>query len=278
MGIRSLVISMLIGSPAPAPDVAAIDAAFEPGTVTVTVDGVDRSFPYRILRPDAASAESPLPLLVFLHGAGERGDDNTAQLRHFPERWIREPHLGRRHPAIVVAVQCPKGATWSPVEPDDDGFWRARGDGVEPAMRGVESLIATLAADPAVDRSRIYLTGLSMGGFGSWDLVGRHGDWFAAVVPICGGGDPADAQAIVESGVPIWNLHGDADRVVPVELSRTMVGAIRAAGGRIGNTELPGVGHNSWSWAYGPNGIVDWMFAQRRPRPAAVGVDPPAHP
>ena len=126
--------------------------------------------------------------------------------------------------------------------------------------------IGELVADPSIDASRIYLTDLSMGGFGSWDLVSRHPEWFAAVVSVCGGGDPSFAAHIAESGVPIWTVHGAADRVVPADLTRMMVRAIRKADGRIGYTELPRVRHNAWHHAYGPEGPLEWMFAQRRPR------------
>ena len=137
--------------------------------------------------------------------------------------------------------------------------------GATVAMQAAMKKIRELVADPSIDASRVYLTGLSMGGFGSWDLVSRHPEWFAAVVPICGGGDPAFASRIAESRVPIWTVHGDEDRVVPVELTRDMIVAIREAGGRIGYSELPGVRHDSWRFAYGPEGTIEWMLAQRLP-------------
>ncbi len=269
MAFTKLLASLLLGGAAAA-TATGPDAMFERGRVEVVIDGASRGFPYRLLRPDGATADSPLPLVVFLHGAGERGENNTAQLRHFPERWVSEPHLGKRHPAFVLAVQCPENEAWSGVDRREDGTWHVGAPTVAPAMRAVEELIRELAADPAVDRTRIYLTGLSMGGFGSWDLVARHGDWFAAVVPICGGGDVANAEAIVATETPIWNVHGQADGVVPVDLSRKTITAIRDAGGRVGHTELPGVGHDSWVWAYGPQGVIDWMFAQQRPQAAVI--------
>lgn len=258
----------LLGGGTPAA-VAGSDA-FVKGEVRIEVDGAPRTFGYRLLRPEVGGADTPLPLVVFLHGAGERGDDNTAQLRHFPERWIAERHLGRRHPAVVLAVQCPANETWSGIDRRDDGTWHVGSPEVAPAMLAVEALVRELSADDSIDRRRIYLTGLSMGGFGSWDLVARHGDWFAAVAPICGGGDLANAERIAAGGTPIWNVHGGADEVVPAELSRRTIAAIRDAGGRVGHTELPGVGHDSWVWAYGPNGVMDWMFAQQRATPAEI--------
>ena len=203
--------------------------------------------------------------MVFLHGAGERGDDNQSQLRHFPDRWVREPHLGRRHPAHVLAAQCPQNRSWSAVKKDDSEGWTLDTTApMSPKLQAVVQKVLELSKDPSVDVTRLYLTGLSMGGFGSWDLLKHHPDTFAAAVPICGGGDPSAAKVIAEGGTPIWNVHGDADRVIVVERSRDMVEAIRAGGGRLGHTELPGVGHDSWGWAYGPGGVIDWMFAQRR--------------
>lgn len=206
-----------------------------------------------------------MPLVVFLHGAGERGSDNSRQLRHFPERWVREGHLGSRHPAVVLAFQQPEGDWWSSIGKNEKDEWVADPEGsMTPRLAAVMAKVRELAADPAIDARRIYLTGLSMGGYGSWALLEHHPDVFAAAVPICGGGNPGAAKAIVAGRTPIWNVHGDADDVVPVERSREMVDSIRAAGGRIGHTELPGVGHGSWGWAYGPGGVIAWMFAQER--------------
>jgi predicted peptidase len=113
----------------------------------------------------------------------------------------------------------------------------------------------------AVDPARIYLTGLSMGGYGTWDLAARQPERFAAILPICGGGDEATAPRLAK--LPIWCFHGDADTVVPVERSRTMIAAVRAAGGSPKYSELPGVGHDSWTPAYRDPAVLDWLFAKR---------------
>ena len=239
-----------------------VEAAYDQGTVDIENGS---KVPYRIHRPVVAEGSGPIPLVVFLHGAGERGDDNSMQLRHFPDRWVREGHLGKRHPAVVLAFQCPQEQWWSAVRKNQDDEWVSDPDGIlTPQLQAVMAKVQELAADPAIDDRRIYLTGLSMGGFGSWDLLEHHPEVFAAAVPICGGGNAVAAKAIVAGRTPIWNVHGDADNVVLVERSRDMVKAIRAEGGRVGHTELPGVGHNSWAWAYGPGGVVEWMFSQRR--------------
>lgn len=263
----ALSVALLTGSP----QTPTIADDFEAGHVRLELDGVNRSLPYRLLRPGTADAANPLPLLVFLHGAGERGDDNELQLRHFPERWIREPHLGERHEAFLLAVQCPQGGYWAQVEHDAQGRWLTVADPERTdSMAAVEALLRDLAQDPAVDRRRIYVTGLSMGGFGTWDLVARYPEWFAAAMPICGGGHPSLGPGLAESGLPIWAFHGSADDVVPPEMSRDLVAAIRSNGGSVGYTELRGVAHDSWRFAYGPTGGVEWLFAQAREEPAVI--------
>jgi predicted peptidase len=113
----------------------------------------------------------------------------------------------------------------------------------------------------AVDPARIYLTGLSMGGYGTWDLAARQPERFAAILPICGGGDEATTARLAK--LPIWCFHGDADTVVPVERSRTMIAAVRAASGSPKYSELPGVGHDSWTPAYRDPAVLDWLFTQK---------------
>ena len=126
------------------------------------------------------------------------------------------------------------------------------------AVAAMQTVISREAVDPA----RIYLTGLSMGGFGTWDLAARQPQRFAAILPICGGGDEATAPRLAR--LPIWCFHGDADQVVAVERSRSMIAAVQAAGGSPKYSELPGVGHDSWTPAYRDPAVLDWMFAQRQ--------------
>jgi predicted peptidase len=143
----------------------------------------------------------------------------------------------------VLAPQCSETTSWS--------AWTGE----------LERLINHLCAELPVDHRRIYLTGLSMGGFGSWELAAHRPDLFAAVVPICGGGDAAWGARLKE--VPIWAVHGDADTVIPAEESRIMIEAIRKAGGQPRYTELSGVGHDSWTETYRDRkGVLRWMFEQ----------------
>ena len=232
---------------------------FEARSIRVPEAGGAVEFGYRLLPPDPA-ASGPHPLVVFLHGAGERGSDNVSQLKFLPA-WLAEPALRRRHPAFVLALQCRMDHRWVEVS------WADARSTPQPAapttdLAAVTAAIDAVVAREAVDPARIYLTGLSMGGFGAWDLAVRWPGRFAAVVPICGGGDERLAARL--ASLPIWCVHGDDDRVVPVERSREMIAAIRQAGGRPIYSELAAVGHDSWTPAYRGGFVLDWLFSQRR--------------
>ncbi len=221
-------------------------------------------FTYRLLRPDPLQPGQSYPVILFLHGAGERGNDNIKQLRYFPDQ-MAEPEMRQGFACFVVAPQCRNDCKW--VNSD----WRKKqSDPLAPQpseqlQMAVQALQEVLAEFP-VDRSRIYLTGISMGGYGCWELACRHPDWFAAVAPICGGGDEACAKSLVD--IPIWAFHGDKDPVVPPVRSRSMIEAIQQAGGQPRYSELKGVGHRSWSFAYSrESGLIPWMFRQQKSHP-----------
>ena len=269
MLLPATVIALTAG--APSPPMFPTPDRFEEGAITIDTPGGSRTYPYRLLRPDVPEGVT-LPLLVFMHGAGERGDDNTAQLKHFPERWLRSPHLNR-HDAFILAVQCPRDTAWT------DWNWTWDDTAKEPpltdAMRAVMAAIDdTIKAHP-IDENRLYLTGLSMGGYGSWELAARQPGRWAAVVPICGGGHPQFTPGLV--GTPVWAWHGTHDDVVPESRSRVLVDALDEAGGEVLYTTLPGVGHGSWHVTYGPGGAMDWMFAQRRDQQTFT-IDPSLQP
>ena len=216
---------------------------------------------YRLLSPETIEDGKTYPVVLFLHGAGERGRDNKIQLKYLPT-FLATPELRKKFPAFVIAPQCPRHEKW--VEVDwGSGKSTPTTDEPTPSMEATIGILQHVLENYPADRSRVYLTGLSMGGYGSWDLACRHPDWFAAVTPICGGGDEQQAAKIKD--LPLWAFHGDADRAVPVERSRTMIAALKAAGGSPKYTELEGVGHNSWTPAYtGEFGLLDWMFEQQR--------------
>ena len=200
---------------------------------------------FRLMNPPSIKTGDRYPLLVFLHGAGQIGDDNEVQLLGLPEQ-LAETTWRARFPCFVLAPQCPAQSYWTNLNQE------------------LLELIHQTVKQYSIDQRRVYLTGLSMGGYGCWSLAATEPELFAAVVPICGGGNPSSARRLLET--PIWAIHGDKDEAVPVEESQMIVQAIQEAGGRkIRYTELKGVGHNSWTQSYrNPHGVIEWMFVQKR--------------
>lgn len=226
----------------------------------VTVDGHRHAF--QVFVPRDWSADRAWPVVLFLHGSGERGSDNEAQLKAGLPPWLKEH--GADFPAVVVVPQAPDDTVWS-------------GEVEHAAIAALEQSIKTWHGD----RSRVYLTGLSMGGYGAWQLAVDHPGMFAAAAVICGGvqslddmpelkvyGAPAgpgafDWVAQRVKPMPVWIFHGAVDDQVPTEESRAMDKALRKAGDTVRYTEYPGVGHGSWLRAYDEPELWPWMFSQR---------------
>ena len=209
---------------------------------------------YLLFLPEGyGGAQTRWPTLLFLHGAGERGSDLQVVKKHGPPKLIEQ---GNSLPFIVISPQCPANHWW--VE--------------ENLQRLLWELQMSVAEIYDVDRDRVYLTGISMGGFGTWMLAARRPECFAAAVPICGGGDPDWAERLKE--IPIRAFHGANDDVVPVEFSVRMVDAVRAAGGDVELTIYPDAGHDSWTRTYESPEVFRWLLshsrtgaaAQRKPR------------
>lgn len=226
---------------------------------TVQVDG--RTYRYQVYVPADYHREADWPAILFLHGAGERGSNGLVQtevglgsaLRRHPERY----------PAIVIFPQAPEESSWS-------------GPPASAALAALDSTMAEFSIDPA----RVYLTGLSLGGHGTWYIGYSDPERFAALVPICGwvSGNPrypsflpddtVDPYAAVAERLrrtPVWIFHGEVDPVVPVTESRRLAEALGALGGSVRYSELPGTGHNAWDAAYGSPSLAEWLFLQRRP-------------
>jgi predicted peptidase len=227
-------------------------------TQAKTFDGPGGKLLYRIYQPKAAAPGNKLPLLLFLHGAGERGDDNAAQLKHGLKQFIAQQE---KYPCFIVAPQCPKNKKWAEV--DWSAATHATPEKPSDSYASLIPLLESLQKELPIDSKRLYVTGLSMGGYGTWDLITRLPDTFAAAAPICGGGDESKAAVIAK--VPQWIFHGSADTAVKPERSRNMVEALKKAGGAPKYTEYPGVGHNSWDKAYADPELWTWMFAQKKP-------------
>ena len=199
---------------------------------------------YLLALPDGYSDDGdPWPLILFLHGAGERGSDLEKVKTHGPPKLVE---AGQRIPAIVVSPQCP-----------EDSWWTSHLDDL---VAMLDDLEARLNVDP----DRIYVTGISMGGYGTWALAALQPERFAAAAPVCGGGSGV-ATAVRVRDLPIWAFHGEADPVVPVEESQRIVDAIERFGGTKAKlTTYPGVGHDSWTQTYEDPKLWEWLFAQRR--------------
>lgn len=196
----------------------------------------------------AAGREQRWPLVLFLHGLGERGRNIEQIKRHGLPKLIEQ---GKRFPFIVVSPQCP-----------DDEWWN---------VLALEALIDHVAVKYRVDRDRIYVTGLSMGGYGTWALAQRHPERYAAVVPICGGGEVRHAAGLRD--LPLWAFHGAKDFTVPLKRSQEMIDAITAAGGAPKLTTYPDGGHNIWEETYANPELWTWLLAQKRP-PTTTALQP----
>jgi predicted peptidase len=215
---------------------------------------------YRLLKPIGYVHGKKYPLVLFLHGAGERGDDNELQLVHGAFDFA-DPQRRAKFPCYLLFPQCPNEQKWSDVD------WTLESSELpltpSPAMQSTKELVDEMIENAGVEPSRVYLTGLSMGGFGVWDAIARYPTLFAAAAPICGGGDPKTATNF--SRLPIWCFHGDADPVVKVRRSREMVDALKSIGSRVQYSEYPGVEHDSWTVTYSNPKFYEWLFAQQKP-------------
>lgn len=226
-------------------------------------DASGKTLLYRLFKPSEYDPARHYPLVLFLHGAGGRGTDNQGQILDAgaknAARWAI-PDIQAKYPCFILAPQCPPDHKWVDMD------WSAAKGEQKPQptddLRMTFELMGQLQKEFSIDPDRIYLTGLSMGGFGTWDLLTRHPDVFAAAVPVCGGGDESTAAKI--KNVPIWCFHGGNDPVVRTIRSRHMIEAIRAAGGEPKYTEYPGVGHDSWVKAYSEPELLPWLFSQKR--------------
>lgn len=224
------------------------------------VEGGD-TLPYLLYRSEAVAAEDTLPaLVVFLHGAGERGNDNRQQLRHCV-RFFLEDSVSGGFPFLMLLPQCPEGERW--VNTD----WRLPQhqmyENPTAQLRGVMTLVDSLTTAGAVDSSRIYFCGISMGGFGVWEVLQRWPQKIAAAIAICGGGDPAYARRMKD--IPIYIFHGDKDKLVKPDRSRQMYLSLR----RLHSQDLhyihyPEQGHLCWDSAFSTPGLFKWLFNKRK--------------
>lgn len=231
-------------------------SAFEPKLFRAQ----DRTaLPYRLFLPDGYDPDAEYPVVLFLHEAGERGNNNTAQLANAVQSLFNDlssPIYG----AIVVCPQCPANNQWVDT-PWSYGNYSTAEIPESNELKAVIELLEDIKETYPVDEDRIYGFGLSMGGFGIWDILMRHPALLAAGVPVCGGADVTCAELLVDK--PIWTVHGSADAIVPLNGTRRMVSAIEKAGGeRIIYEELAGYGHEVWEYAATNPELIRWLFEQ----------------
>lgn len=231
--------------------------------------GSKLTLPYRLFKVKNPVAGTKYPLILFLHGAGERGDDNGKQLmaNAGATAWATDAHQ-TKHPAYVIAPQCPADKQW--VDTDwTKGSYSTTTVAISNQLTTALEIADAVAKEFDTDPARQYITGLSMGGYGTWDAILRNPTRFAAAIPVCGAGDPSKADLIKD--LPIWTAHGDADPVVPVSGSRDMVTALKAVGTTIKYSEYPGVQHDAWTMTYANEELIDWLFTNKKDLPAGMG-------
>ncbi len=216
---------------------------------------------YRLMKAADQSSTDKVPLVIFLHGAGERGDDNEVQLVHGMKDFASDANRSA-FPCYVLAPQCPKNQSWASIDRIREKPTLA--EDPSEALGLVVDLVAQLQKEFPIDSQRIYITGLSMGGYGTWDAIQRHPEMFAAALPICGGGDSSAEKVAPICQLPIWVFHGGADNVVPAERSRELIAALKDAGGEPKYTQYQGVGHDSWTATYSNPEVMKWLFSQKK--------------
>lgn len=228
--------------------------------LTYETDGY--AMPYALSLPNDAGADSEkrYPVVFFLHGAGERGRCLEDLMRHCIREFF-ETRPAYFENAIVLCPQCPNEEQWVDAS-WLEGTYSTAAVPESRAMRTAWAILQKVLAEYPCDRSRVYVFGLSMGGYGTWDMLARHGDTFAAGVPLCGGGDPEMADVLKE--IPIWTWHSREDAVLFSGTADTVEAIRRAGGNQICFTDLNGFGHNVWHAASASGPVLDWLFAKRK--------------
>ena len=224
------------------------------------------TLPYRVLLPKNFSPEISYPLLVVLHGSGERGKDNSSQLVHGSYLFQSE-EFKTKYPAIVVFPQCPKDSYWANVlrdytKPLDQIYTYSDSLPENPQLEIVEALMLFLEERYLIDPTRRYVGGLSMGGMGTFELVSRNPDYFAAAFPICGGGNTSWAPLLRKT--PLWIFHGEKDDVVSVNFSKAMCDVLKKVDAPVKLTLYPEVFHDSWHNAFADPDLMKWLFSNQK--------------
>ena len=225
--------------------------------VNEELDGYE--IPYVLYLPANYDEAKEYPVLLLLHGAGERGSDNELQLFHAVDE-LYETRQALMDDCIFLVPQCPLEEQWVDW-PWTNGNYSVDEIPESKALSTVIKLLGEILEQYAADTNRVYIMGISMGGFGTWDALVRQEPIFAAGVPLCGGGDPSKVDILKE--IPIWCVHGTVDSAVPFAGTEKMYNTIVAAGGeRITFEPMDGMDHNIWDYATTNGALIDWLFAQ----------------
>lgn len=223
------------------------------------------TLPYQVMFPKNYDSNKQYPLMVFLHGAGERGADNEKQLTHGKDFLIN--NFQSEYPAIVIVPQCPETTYWSNVErhtqKNRTTFTFGLTDKATPSMETLVYLISNWLNSGMIDQRKVYVGGLSMGGMATYELLWRMPNTFAAAFAICGGGDVSKVQYYTKN-TALWIFHGADDNVVPVQFSQQMYQALKSVGNEVKYTEYPDVNHGSWINVFQNAELVPWLFNHKK--------------
>lgn len=206
-----------------------------------TFQSMTGTIQYGVYCPEDYAPDKGFPLIVYLHGAGERGEDFEKVYRHSLPHYIQN---GESFPAVILVPQCPARVVWNNL------------------VFGLKELIDYVIQEYRIDLHRVSITGQSMGGFGTWEMGLTYSNFFSCIAPVCGGGMSWRCSNL--KNTPVWAFHGDADEVVPPQFSYDMVDAVNRSGGTARLTILHGVGHEGWDFIFHETRLVDWLISQRR--------------
>ncbi|RWY55947.1 phospholipase [Mucilaginibacter gilvus] len=242
---------------------AQVNSSFDRGSFINKAD----TLPYRILFPKKFNPAQKYALIFVLRGAGERGNNNDAQLAYGPKLFLNDT-IRQKYPAIVVYPQCPANSYWSNVKMDTSVTGKRQfhfQEGGEPtrAMSALVALVDQMLDKPYINKKQVYIGGLSMGGMGTFEILRRKPKVFAAAFSICGG-DNTNNASIYAKKVPMWIFHGGKDNVVPIDHSDVMVAALKEAGAEPKYTIYSNDGHNSWDDAFAEPELVPWLFSHSK--------------
>ncbi len=222
------------------------------------------TLPYRLLLPENYDPNRSYPLVLFLHGAGERGNDNEAQLKHGGSLFLQDS-IRKKYPAIVIIPQCPANSFWSNVDILLDTITKKRSfnfkTGGRPtiAMKLLQEMLVDLESKYKIDEHRRYIGGLSMGAMGTYELVRRKPKYFAGAIAICGGAHTKTAKHLTKTSW--WIFHGKKDDVVPFHFSEDIANALKQEGAVVKFTAYPDANHNSWDNTFAVKDLFPWLFS-----------------